>query len=76
MKKNEKNKVKRNKYRFVSGKKKGLPPGSLIHTGEATENSVRITLTKYNSNEVEEINIDSLKENCSMLPIKRIKHSW
>jgi magnesium transporter len=37
------------KYRFVSGKKKGLPPGTLVHTGDDSLHDVQIHRISYSS---------------------------
>lgn len=50
-----------------SSDKAGLPPGSLLHVGEALETESRITITIYNKEKIEEHKIQSIEE---ILPYK------
>ena len=45
----------------------GLPPGTLVHIGEATDDEVRITVLDYNESELQEKQIESVEE---CLPFK------
>ena len=52
-----------NKYNYKYSKKQGLPPGSLIHTGEVYETETLITLISYNNDKytiTESTNIDEI----------------
>ena len=60
MAKNSKLNGKKRKYKFVSGKKTGLPPGSLVHTGDSSSTSVKMSFTKYGKDYHEELIIESL----------------
>jgi len=42
--------------------KSGLPPGSLIHVGDVLHATTRITVTDYNKEHVEELQIDSVDD--------------
>jgi magnesium transporter len=43
-------------------KKIGLPPGTLVHIGEATDEEVRVTVLDYNESEFQEKHIESVEE--------------
>lgn len=43
-------------------RKAGLPPGTLVHIGEETDEEVRITVLDYNESEFQEKHIESVEE--------------
>lgn len=53
-----------------SSDKAGLPPGSLVHIGEVIESNVKISVTSYNAEKIEERQIQSVDE---LLPYKDSK---
>ncbi len=50
------------KFMRKSSKKAGLPPGSLVHTGEARTEKVRVTVIDYDEQSVQEKEIENLKD--------------
>ena len=54
--------IKRNKRIRRAVKKAGLPPGTLVYTGEQKLESVRITLIDYNENSFQERQIARIED--------------
>ncbi|MFT4308925.1 MAG: magnesium/cobalt transporter CorA [Candidatus Woesearchaeota archaeon] len=52
--------VRKPKYRIVTGSKKGLPPGSLVHTGTKTNKPVSIIVTEYSDKNIDTLHVDDI----------------
>ncbi|MGY1489919.1 magnesium/cobalt transporter CorA [Methylobacillus pratensis] len=50
------------KRRHAHSKKTGLPPGTLVHTGDVKTPQITLTLFRYNAEHIEERSISSLDE--------------
>lgn len=50
------------KRRHAHSKKTGLPPGTLVHTGDVKTLQITLTLFRYNAEHIEEQSISSLDE--------------
>jgi magnesium transporter len=49
-------------FGFKRSRKAGLPPGSLVHIGEQKEKKAKISLLRYNEEDLQEWSADSLEE--------------
>jgi len=49
-------------FGFKRSRKAGLPPGSLVHIGEQKEKKAKISLVRYNEEDLQEWSADSLEE--------------
>lgn len=50
------------KRRHAHSKKTGLPPGSLVHTGDVKTSDITLSVFRYNADHLEECTIHSLSE--------------
>ncbi|HDQ45421.1 MAG TPA: magnesium/cobalt transporter CorA [bacterium] len=64
----------RNRLFYPKSRKAGLPPGSLVYTGEARQEKPRLTLIRYSESKFEERTIDPADE--MMLPPKASGITW